>query len=84
MVLSRLVFVPLLFIPPAIALGISGESLACLLITFGGPIAVSSFSMSQQMGGDENLTAQTIIASSPLCLLTLFLWIFTLSSIGLF
>lgn len=83
-VLSRLVFVPLLFIPPAIAMGISGESLACLLITFGGPIAVSSFSMSQQMGGDENISAQTIIASSALCLVTLFVWIFTLSSLGLF
>ena len=83
-VLSRLVLVPLVFLMPAVWLGFSGESLACLLITFGGPIAVSSFSMSQQMGGDENLSAQTIIASSALCLVTLFLWIFALSSLHLF
>ncbi len=83
-VAARLVIVPLIVLPIAVWLGFSGEALACLMVIFGAPIAVSSFSMSQQMGGNEKLSAQVIVISSVLCLLTLFLWIFTLSSLGLF
>lgn len=83
-ILARLVVIPLIILSAAVLCGFSGEALACLLITFGGPIAVSSFSMSQQMGGDEKLSAQIIVISSALCLFTLFLWIFGLSYLGLF
>ena len=83
-VLARLVVVPLIVLSCAILCGFSGEAIACLLITFGGPIAVSSFSMSQQMGGDEKLSAQVIVISSVFCLITLFLWIFGLDYMGLF
>ena len=83
-VLSRLVIIPLILMPIAVMLGFSGEALACLLVTFAAPIAVSSFSMTQQMGGDEKLSAQTIVLSSAFCIITLFLWIFALSSFGLF
>lgn len=81
---ARLVIIPLIVISIAVWCGFSGEALACLLVTFGGPIAVSSFAMSQQMGGDEKLSAQVIVISSALCLVTLLLWIFALSSLGLF
>jgi len=83
-VFARLVFIPAIVLSVAVALGFEGEALACLLITFGGPIAVSSFSMSQQMGGDEKLSAQTIVISSALCMVTLFLWIFVFGQMGLF
>ncbi len=83
-VLTRLILIPLLVIPVAVLLGFSGEALACLLVIFGAPIAVSSFPMSQQMGGDEKLCAQVIVMSSVLCLLTLFMWILILSTLGLF
>ncbi len=81
---ARLVIVPLILLPIAVWLGFSGEALACLLVTFASPVAVSSFAMAQQMDGDENLAAQVIVISSALCLITLFLWIFALSYIGLF
>ena len=83
-VTTRLVIVPLVILPIAIWLGFRGEALACLLVVFASPIAVSSFSMAQQMDGDENLAVQVIAISSALCILTLFLWIFALSSLGLF
>jgi len=83
-VMTRLVIVPLIIIPIAIWIGFRGEALACLLVVFASPIAVSSFSMAQQMNGDENLAVQVIAISSALCIVTLFLWIFTLSSLGLF
>ena len=84
MVIARLVIIPLIIMPIAVWIGFRGEALACLLIVFASPIAVSSFSMAQQMDGDENLAAQMIVITSAFCLITLFLWIFALSSLGLF
>lgn len=83
-VAARLVIVPAIAILFAVLLGFTGEALACVLIAFGAPVAVSSFSMAQQMGGDEALAAQVVVVSSALCLLTLFGWIFLLNSMGLF
>lgn len=74
----------LMVIPVAMLLGFAGEALPCLLVAFASPIAVSSFAMSQQMGGDEQLSAQVIVISSALCLVTLFAWIFVLSFLGMF
>jgi len=81
---ARLVIVPLVMLSIAAALGFKGEALACLMVVFGSPVAVSSFSMAKQMDGDENLAAQVVVVSSAACLLTLFAWIFALSSLGLF
>lgn len=80
----RLIFVPLVGLLAAVLLGFSGESLACLLVVFASPVAVSSYAMAQQMNGDETLAGHLVVVSSALCLLTLFLWIFLLSSLGLF
>ncbi len=82
-VLVKLVISPLVILALAAKLGFSGESLACLLVVFGSPVAVSSFAMSQQMGGDEKLSAQVIVISSALCIFTLFVWIFVFSYLGL-
>lgn len=79
----RLVLAPLVLLTAAIFAGFRGEALACLLIAFGAPVAVSSFAMAQQMGGDEKLAAQVVVVSSAACLFTLFLWIFSLSTLGL-
>ena len=81
---AKLVIIPLIALLAAVAIGFRGEALACLLVVFGSPVAVSSFAMSQQMGGDENLAAQAVVLSSAFCLVTLFLWIFVLDSMGLF
>lgn len=81
---ARLVLVPLVMLTLAVALGFRSEALACLLIVFGAPTAVASFSMAQQMGGDEKLAAQVVVISSAACLLTLFIWIFLLSHLRLF
>lgn len=83
-IIARLILIPLIVLSAAVLCGFSGEALACLLITFGGPIAVSSFPMVQQMDGDEKLAAQVIVISSALCLFTLFFWIFGINSLGLF
>ena len=81
---TRLIVVPFFLLSIAVLLGFRGEALACLMAVFGSPVAVSSFAMSQQMGGDENLAAQNVVISSALCLFTLFGWIFVLSAFHLF
>ena len=83
-VFTRLVVVPLIVLSFAIWLGFSGEALACILVAFGAPVAISSFAMVQQMGGDEKLAAQIIVVSSGACLVTLFGWIFVLNYLHLF
>ncbi len=80
---ARLIFIPLVMLTVAVMLGFMGEALVCILITFASPMAVSSFTMAQQMGGDEHLAAHMVIMSSALCLITLFGWIFALSYLGL-
>lgn len=79
----RLVLVPLIMLPIAVWLGFTGEALVCTMVLFSAPVAVSSFAMAREMGGDERLAVQLIAISSALCLLTLFIWIFALSSLGL-
>ena len=83
-VLARLIIIPLVAVAAAVVIGFSGEALACVLITFGGPIAISSFTMAQQMGGDEDIAANNVVFSSILCIVTLFCWIYILSSFELF
>lgn len=83
-VLSRLLLIPLFAVTLAIILGFRGEGLACILIVFGGPIAISSFAMAQQMGCDEDVAANVVVFSSLFCILTLFCWIFALNTFMLF
>ncbi len=82
-VAARLIVIPAIALLFAVLLGFRGEALACILIIFGAPIAVSSYSMAQQMGGDEALAAQVVVVSSAACLVTLFGWIFVLSGMRL-
>ncbi len=81
--LARLVVLPAIILFLAAYLGFQGEAFACLLVTFGGPIAVSSFSMAQQMGGDKTLAGQLVVLTSAFCILTLFVWIFVFGSLGI-
>ena len=72
---NKLVFVPLIFIPISIAFGFRGIDLLTLLLVFASPVAVSSFQMAKQMGGDSILAEQSIVFSCLFCIPTVFLWI---------
>ena len=80
--LARLVILPLIMLSLAAFIGFRGEAFACLLVAFGGPVAVSSFSMAQQMGGDKTLAGQLVVLTSAFCILTLFIWIFVFGQFG--
>lgn len=78
----KLVIYPALFLGLAILLGFRGAQIAVLLTVFGSPIAVSSFTMAQQMGGDDKLAGQLVVFSSLLSVLTIFLLIFGLKELA--
>lgn len=80
---SRLVLVPLLALGGAILLGLRGEVLISYLALFGGPVAVSSYTMTQQMNAEHELAGQILVYTSILCVLTLFIWITVLRTFAL-
>ena len=47
------------------------------------PVATASFSMAQNMGGDGDLAGELVVSSTIISIVTLFLWIFLMSSLGL-
>lgn len=78
----KLVFFPVLFLGIALLLGFRDAPLAVLLTVFGAPIAVSSFTMAQQMGGDHALAGQLVVFSSIFSIVTMFLFIFLLKEMA--
>lgn len=82
-VLSRLVLVPAIFLSVAAAMGFRNAELAILISVFASPTAVSSFTMAQQMGGDDELAGQIVVFNTTLCIITVFLWIFTFKQLGI-
>jgi predicted permease len=77
-VTGRLVIVPLILMPISIWLGFRGVELLALMLIFASPTAISSFTMAQKMDGDSDLAAQIVVFTSACCIITVFLWIFTL------
>lgn len=81
-VTGRLIGVPLIFLSLAIALGIRDVSLAALIAVYASPTSVSSFPMAQQMGGNGDLAGGQVIFTTVFSILTVFLWVFVLRSLG--
>ncbi len=66
--LLKCMICPLLGYFVGIALGLSGMGLLIAMIYLACPTAVAAFVMAEQMGGDEELTAKTIVLTVLLCL----------------
>ena len=81
--IMRLLVVPLLFVTPAILLGIRGVGLMTVLAIFATPTAISSHVMTQELGGDADLCGAEVVMSTALSIVTLFVWIFCFKSFGL-
>ena len=81
--LVRLVAMPALLIPLAVWLGFRGSELVALMCIFFAPCATSSFNLACAMDSDADLTSQLIVFTSLFSLVTIFVWIFTVSSFGL-
>lgn len=83
-VAERLVVSPALLIGLAVLLGFRGVPLIGVMVVFAAPVAVASFTVAVQLGGDADLAAQVVVLTTGLSCVTLFLWILLLKSLGLF
>ena len=66
----------------ALLLGFREVPLASVLIAFGAPTAVSSFTMAQQMDGDDVLAGQIVVFTTLLSVVSLVAFIFVFKQMG--
>lgn len=83
-VASRLFVIPGVLLVIAYFLGYRGPEFAALMIAFGAPCAVSSYTMAEQMDGDGDLAAQLVMLTTVLSILSIFCIVLVSKSIGIF
>ena len=81
-VVGKLIIVPIIFIPIGIYLGFRDVELATIMIMLSAPVAVSSFTMAEQMEADGELAAQLVVFTSMFSVITIFLYIFVMKQLG--
>lgn len=82
-VVAKLILLPAVCLPlAALVFGFRGQDLAILLGLFSAPSAVSSFTMAQQMGGDDELAGQLVMFGTVASVLTMFCWILVVMRLG--
>ena len=81
--LVRLLLLPLVMVPLGWIIGLRGVELFLILMIYGTPVATASYPMAQNMGGDGQLAGQLVFVSTVASLGTIFLFIFTMSQLGL-
>lgn len=80
--LLKLVAVPLLTVLTVKALGFDKITVTTAMALTSVPTAVSSYVMAKEMGADGVLAGQIVAVSTAVSILTVFLWVFSLSSLG--
>lgn len=80
----KLIALPALMLAIAYQFGLRELELFLLLAIYGTPVAAASYPMAQNMGGDGELAGQFVVISTMVSVVTLFVWIFFLKSVGLF
>ena len=77
-----------LFILPAAAIlaayyfGFRGIELAAIMVLFGCPTATGSYSIAVVLGGDPELSSQSVLITNILAIASFFFWIFLLASLN--
>lgn len=80
---GKTIVLPAIAVTIAALLGFRGPSLGVVLICYGAPTAVSSYIMSKKMDNDHELSAQILLLTTLICLITIFIGIFILKSLAL-
>ena len=81
--LLRLVVIPLVFVLLFAWLGFPKDAVASVLIVFGAPTATVIYNMAANLGADEDLAASIVAITSVLSIVTMFLFLFTLGTLGI-
>ena len=79
----RLVALPLVMTAIAYLVGLRGAELFMITVIFGTPVAVASYPMAVNMGGDGELAGQLVFVTTLVSLVTIFLFIFSMAQLGL-
>ena len=82
-ILERLIIMPAAFLSIAAGMGFRGAALCAVLVVFGAPVAVSSYTMALQMDGDADLAGGIVLFTTAFSCLTLFFWIWLLKTLCL-
>lgn len=80
----RLVVVPLIVVPIAVAVGFRGPELGALMVVFAAPCAITTLVMSRAYNIDPAFTAETVYLSTVLSMPTMFAFISAMRAMGLF
>lgn len=80
---ERTVIMPAVFITLGALLGFRGMELCTIMLVFGTPAAVNSYTMALQMDGDADLAGGLVLTTTATSCVTLFLWIWGLKSMAL-
>ncbi len=78
----KLIGLPLLFMPIALAMGFRNEALVAIIVMLGSPTTVTCYIMAKNMGNDEVLSSSVVVMSTLLSSVTLTAWIFVMKSMG--
>ncbi len=80
----KLILLPLFMVVFAYTvIGLRGVELFLILMIYATPVAATSYPMAVNMGGDGELAGQLVFLSTVVSLLTVFLFIFSMSQMGL-
>ena len=79
----KIVLAPGIFTVLGVLMGFRGEALATIFVMHGVPSAVNSYIMTEKMGGDAELGAGIVMATSLLCVITMTIGIFLLKTYNL-
>lgn len=80
----RQAVIPAVMLALAIALGFTGYQLGVVLCMFGAPVAVTTFAMTQQIGGDEELAVSAVVTTTCFSCVSLCIFSVALGSLGYF
>lgn len=80
--LLRLIIIPVAVIGTFLLLGYRGEPIVVIMILFGAPVAIVTYSMAVGVGADDELAGGLLAVSSLLSIITMFLFIFVLKQLA--
>jgi len=79
----KLIGLPAIFFPAALALGFRSSELVAILVMLGAPTTVTCYIMAKNMGNDEGLTSSIVVLTTLLSSITLTFWLFLLRAMNL-
>jgi predicted permease len=79
---AKLIIIPFIYVAVIKLMGFDKVAVATALALGAVPTAVSTYVMAQQMDADGALAGQLVAVTSVLSIVTVFLWVLLLSSIG--